>query len=501
MKNFKQMKTSTCNVTIPGSLDYLAPLVSFVHELARQMGFDERELTQIQLGVEEAVVNVITHGLGNNPDESFALICEVNQLDLTIRIREKGVPFDPARMPQYSPEHACEDVAGLGTFLMRAFMDVVAYHNLGRAGRETVLVKRLGNRHINKLIGFSPLPANQETRQGTTVPVYNIRRPRPEESIEISKCAYQSYGYSYMDYIYFPDKINEYNASGEMISAVAVTGDDEIMGHAALKFAHPGARIAEIGVVFVEPRFRRFHLMGELCAFLIHQAEEQKLEGVFAQAVTSHLASQRALLRMGLIECGIALAIASDEFTFKGLGEEVSQRESLVISYLPLFPKDKVRIYPPVRHREKVRAIYQDLGLQFELCEDTVSQQVANGGERLVTAVKHQMLNMAEIRVLTCDEESFAMVRHYWKNYLQAKTDAVFLYLNLEDHRCANFADLCEELGFFFCGLLPGGIGEREAFILQYLNNIKLDYDRINLFSSKAQELLTYIRSYDPNER
>jgi len=465
------------------------------------MGFDDRELTLIQLGVEEAVVNVIQHSLGNNQDESFTLICEVNPLDLTFRIREKGVPFDPARIPHYSPENAFEDVAGLGTFLMRASVDVVEYHNLGRAGKETVLVKRLGNRHINKLMGHSPLSTDQETRQCTTVPVYTIRRPRPEEGIEISKCAYQSYGYSYMDYIYFPDKITEYNASGEMISAIAVTENAEFMGHAALKYAHRAARIAEIGVVFVEPRFRRFHLMGELCAFLLHQAEEQKLEGVFAQAVTSHVASQRALLRMGLIECGIALALASDEFTFKGLGDEVSQRESLVISYLPLFPKDKVRIFPPVRHREMVRTIYQDLGVPFELCEGTVSQQVVPAGERLVNTVKNQSLNMAEIRVLTCDEESFALVRHYWKHYLQAKTDAVVLYLNLEDHRCADFAERCEELGFFFCGILPGGVGESEAFILQYLNNIKLDYDRIQIFSSKAQELLTYIRSYNPNDR
>jgi len=153
------------------------------------------------------------------------------------------------------------------------------------------------------------------------------------------------------------------------------------------------------------------------------------------------------------------------------------------------------------RPREMVRTIYQDLGLPFELCEGTVSQQVVPAGERLVNTVKNQSLNMAEIRVLTCDEESFALVRHYWKHYLQAKTDAVVLYLNLEDHRCADFAERCEELGFFFCGILPGGVGESEAFILQYLNNIKLDYDRIQIFSSKAQELLTYIRSYNPNDR
>ena len=33
---------------------------------------------------------------------------------------------------------------------------------------------------------------------------------RPEESVELSRCVYRSYGYSYdWDYVYYPDRIRE----------------------------------------------------------------------------------------------------------------------------------------------------------------------------------------------------------------------------------------------------------------------------------------------------
>jgi hypothetical protein len=38
-----------------------------------------------------------------------------------------------------------------------------------------------------------------------------------------------------------------------------------------------------------------------------------------------------------------------------------------------------------------------------------------------------------------------------------------------------------------------------DALVLQYLNNVSLDYDKILLVSDVAKELLTYIKAHDPN--
>ena len=53
-------------------------------------------------------------------------------------------------------------------------------------------------------------------------------------------------------------------------------------------------------------------------------------------------------------------------------------------------------------------------------------------------------------------------------------------------------------MGFFFAGILPeSSIGD--ALVLQYLNNVDLDYSKILLVSDIAKELLVYISEHDPN--
>ena len=38
-----------------------------------------------------------------------------------------------------------------------------------------------------------------------------------------------------------------------------------------------------------------------------------------------------------------------------------------------------------------------------------------------------------------------------------------------------------------------------ETLILQYLNNVDLDYDKVTACSDVAKEMLGYIRQHDPN--
>ena len=55
-----------------------------------------------------------------------------------------------------------------------------------------------------------------------------------------------------------------------------------------------------------------------------------------------------------------------------------------------------------------------------------------------------------------------------------------------------------EVLGFFFCGMRPESDGG-DAFILQYLTNVSIDYDRINPVSPFGKEMLNHVKSHDPN--
>jgi serine/threonine-protein kinase RsbW len=46
---------------------------------------------------------------------------------------------------------------------------------------------------------------------------------------------------------------------------------------------------------------------------------------------------------------------------------------------------------------------------------------------------------------------------------------------------------------------LPGGFKNGHALILQYLNNVPVDYDAIQVESTIAKKILAYVRKQDPN--
>ena len=53
-----------------------------------------------------------------------------------------------------------------------------------------------------------------------------------------------------------------------------------------------------------------------------------------------------------------------------------------------------------------------------------------------------------------------------------------------------------ESLGFFFAGIIPGA-DRGDKLELQYLNNVKIDYEKIQVYSAFSKELLAYIQGCD----
>mgnify|MGYP001601252864 FL=1 len=85
------------------------------------------------------------------------------------------------------------------------------------------------------------------------------------------------------------------------------------------------------------------------------------------------------------------------------------------------------------------------------------------------------------------------------KEICRQKTEIINLFLNMSDPLTGAYAPQFEKLGFFFAGILPCGFRNGDALILQYLNNVPIDYDAIQVESAIAQKLLAYVREQDPN--
>lgn len=480
---------------IPADMLLLPPALSFVEELARGLGFEDAEALNIRLALEETLVNIIEHGYADDPDGRVGLRCEILPTGLRLAIREKGLPFDPAAIAEYDPSKANLDseAAGLGTFLIRHAVDEVEYHNLGREGREIVLIRHLRHRHVAHLLGLQAAKAAEPEGPTETVD-YDVRPFQPGDALDISRCAYQTYGYSYEDYIYYPERVAAMNAEGALLSVVAVAKDGRFMGHAAAKRSHPGDALLELGVLLVSPQFRGHGVAGRLADAIQERARQAGAACAFGRAVAGHTLSQRLSEDRGMRTCCLLLGTFPKDVNFKKLVGVIPDKMSALLLWVGLQERGPRRLYPPARHREWIARLYANLGLAWDETSPCSAPQERGQVDSHFTDI----LNIGEITVPDCGPEHLEEILRVIRRLCLRGADAVYLFLDLEHPGCPALAQALEEHDCFFAGVLPGRVAGRDALVLQKLNNLPIRYENIRLHAGLAPELLDYIRSQDP---
>jgi serine/threonine-protein kinase RsbW len=138
----------TVRLDLSGSCELwdLAQTVS--EHVARLAGLDDDAIHWIGMSVREAVINGITHG--NGGDESKRVYLEFELLTsgtpgLQVKVRDQGQGFDPASLPDPLATENLLKSGGRGVFLIRSFMDEVAFERTPQGSTEVVMVKRMSS--------------------------------------------------------------------------------------------------------------------------------------------------------------------------------------------------------------------------------------------------------------------------------------------------------------------------------------------------------------------
>ena len=111
-------------------MDQLPEMLRYLLDHARALGVDKDVLGQIELGAEEALVNIIQYAYANGSQGSIQISCVSSPTSLKITIQDQGSPFDPlARGQGFDPEAVVRSgvEGGFGIFLMTKMMDQVTY--------------------------------------------------------------------------------------------------------------------------------------------------------------------------------------------------------------------------------------------------------------------------------------------------------------------------------------------------------------------------------------
>jgi serine/threonine-protein kinase RsbW len=133
-------------MTFPAQFEFLDEIREFVAEIAREGGFNEKEIYSLQLAADEAATNIIEHAYEGVADADFDVTCEMDDDVFVITMRDTGRPFNPSnvRLPNLKADLSERKIGGLGVYLMRKLMDEVHYISNPRTGNLLTMTKRRG---------------------------------------------------------------------------------------------------------------------------------------------------------------------------------------------------------------------------------------------------------------------------------------------------------------------------------------------------------------------
>jgi serine/threonine-protein kinase RsbW len=139
------MMAQAMELRITNDLSQLPRVRDLVARAVRDGGFAPAYINRLQIAVEEAVTNIIEHGLADRPRGSAEILIEVEGAPerFAVAITDDGQSFDPASIGEVDiTAHAATGRSGgLGVFLMRRIMDIVDYHAERGKGNRLVMVK------------------------------------------------------------------------------------------------------------------------------------------------------------------------------------------------------------------------------------------------------------------------------------------------------------------------------------------------------------------------
>src|SRR5919106_3495714 len=116
-------------VQFAAKFEYLDEIREFVGAIAREGGFSDKDVYNIQLATDEAASNIIEHAYEKISDGVLELSCGVRDDLITIVLIDRGESFDPSEipLPDLKADLSKRKIGGLGIFLMRKLMDDVHY--------------------------------------------------------------------------------------------------------------------------------------------------------------------------------------------------------------------------------------------------------------------------------------------------------------------------------------------------------------------------------------
>ena len=118
------------NKTFPAKIEALSDVLGFVDQTLEEYACPMKIQMAVCVAIEEVFVNVAHYAYGEGEgDMTLGIGFDSESRNITFRMTDKGVPFDPLKKPDPDITLSAEDreIGGLGIFITKKTMDTVTY--------------------------------------------------------------------------------------------------------------------------------------------------------------------------------------------------------------------------------------------------------------------------------------------------------------------------------------------------------------------------------------
>ena len=138
-----------------------------------------------------------------------------------------------------------------------------------------------------------------------------------------------------------------------------------------------------------------------------------------------------------------------------------------------------------------IQKIYAQMGVSVTLGNDNKTCEFPG---KKMEYNKIDVFNAADIYAYQSDAEVYKEIKSSLKRLCLEHTDSIYLFLDMENPATPELAEKCEGLGFFFSGILPFGIKGKHIMIYQYLNNLAIDFEKMEFYDEFGKEIADYVQ-------
>ncbi len=459
---------------------------AMVRALAAFAGISPRRLSGLRAIVEELVIEAGSRPTAVEGDD-VTVRTTIHHGVFEVEVIDKALPVSPTEQGN----ERSSQLAELG------YVDTVEVEACGKEGnvaRVRVLLdpKRLGAASglVERIVPEDAPPVTDEQADAVV-----IRPMEAGDAVELVRCVYRCYGYSYIDpLLYDPRGLQRALANGEMLSIVAAAPDGTIAGHSAVWPDEPGDTVPEAGRLVVDPRFRGRGLAGRMAEARLEAAREQGYFGIWAEAVTNHIASQREVVSFGGVEVGVLIgaAVPTAMAGFEGAAGDGEQgpprRRSLLAMFTALRPHHE-EIFVPERHAALIAELTGRLGIERT---QSPGGEAPPASESDVASTAHTFSSLGEIRVKAIGADLIDQVTAAADSLAGFDLAAIQLDLPLSDPGAPDAACALERLGFSYAAWMPSFDDGHDVLRLQRIGSRPVDTETIQVSRPEGEAVRDY---------